>query len=159
MVAAMQYLDHHILYLAGSGDISKKTENLILKLNLQDKVIMLGKIPLEKLHGFTQQADLGLSLEEDAGLNYRFALPNKLFDYVQAEIPVLVSNLPEMKNLVTQYQIGEIIENHEPRHIAEKIKSILSDEQQIINWKSSCKKAALELNWEKEKHLISNLFD
>ena len=159
MIEAMQHLNNYVLYIAGTGDISQEIESLITKLNLQDKVKLLGRIPLEKLHGYTQQADLGLSLEEDAGLNYRFALPNKLFDYIQAEIPVLVSNLPEMKNLVTQHQLGEIIENHNPKHIATKIEAMLSDKEQLKIWRKNAKKAALELNWEKEKHVISDLFD
>ena len=117
------------------------------------------RIPLEKLNAYTQQADLGLSLEEDAGLNYRFALPNKLFDYIQAEIPVLVSNLPEMKNLVDHYQLGETIEKHEAKHIAKKINTMLNNPQQMDIWKKNTKKAALELNWEKEKHVIAALFD
>ena len=159
MIEAMLHLSNHVLYIAGTGDISQEIESLITKLNLQNKVKLLGRIPLEKLHGYTQQADLGLSLEEDAGLNYRFALPNKLFDYIHAEIPVLVSNLPEMKNLVTQYQLGEIIEHHNPKHIATKIEAMLSNKEQLKIWKKNAKKAALELNWEKEKHVISNLFD
>ncbi len=159
MVKAMQYLDNCILQIAGAGDILKQIEHLIVELGLQEKVNLLGRIPLEKLHSYTIQADLGLSLEEDAGLNYRFALPNKLFDYIQAEIPVLISNLPEMKTLVSQYQLGEKIESHDPKHIAEKISLMLNDEQQMRSWKKNAKKAALELNWEKEKHVISNLFD
>jgi glycosyltransferase involved in cell wall biosynthesis len=159
MVKSMQYVDNSVLHIIGAGDITKDITKLIIDLKLQDKVKMLGRIPLEKLHGYTQQADLGLSLEEDAGLNYRFALPNKLFDYIQAEIPVLVSNLPEMKNLVNQYQIGETIENHDPKHIAEKVKYMLANNEKIELWKSNCKKAALELNWDKEKKVISSILD
>jgi glycosyltransferase involved in cell wall biosynthesis len=158
MVESMLHLENTILYIVGSGDISKKIEALIIKLELQSKVIMLGSIPLENLHGYTLQADLGLSLEEDAGLNYRFALPNKLFDYVQAEIPVLVSNLPEMSSLVKEYQLGEIIDHHNSKHIAEKINLMLNNVSQIKTWKANAKKAALEFNWEKEQHVISNLF-
>jgi len=119
----------------------------------------MGEIPLEKLHGYTEQADLGLSLEEDKGLNYRFALPNKLFNYIQAGLPVLVSYLPEMKKLVNQYQIGETIENHNSQHIAEKINKMLNDKTQMKIWSDNSKQAALELNWEKEKHVIKALLD
>lgn len=158
MVKAMQHIDNSILYLLGTGDISEQIETLILKLNLTEKVKMLGAIPLEKLHGYTQQADLGLSLEEDKGLNYRFALPNKLFDYIHAGIPVLVANLPEMKKLVQDYQVGEIIETNEPKHIAKKINTMLLNQKKLDTWKTNAKKAALALNWEKEQHIIEKLF-
>ena len=58
---------------------------------------------------YTAQADLGISLEENLGLNYYYALPNKLFDYIQARIPVLVSDLPEMAAVVHSYGIGKVI--------------------------------------------------
>ena len=60
---------------------------------------------------YTIQADVGISLEEDLGLNYRFALPNKVFDYIQAGVPVLVSDLPEVRSLVDQYGVGMINNN------------------------------------------------
>jgi len=154
IVEAMKYIDNSILYIIGKGDLSKQIEQQIITLKLEEKVIMLGEIPLEKLHGYTQQADLGLSLEEDKGLNYRFSLPNKLFDYILAEVPVLVANLPEMKNLVQHYQVGEIIENHKPKHIAEKISSMLQNEPQIQIWKENTKKASVELNWERETEFL-----
>ena len=159
MVLSLLHLENAILYIAGAGDISDEIKKLIATNHLSQKVIMLGKIPLEKLHDYTVQADLGLSLEEDKGLNYRFALPNKLFDYIQAEIPVLVANLPEMEKLVRHYQVGEIIENHTPEHIASKIKSMLANEPQIAIWKVNCKKAAQELNWEKETQFLKGFLN
>ncbi|MBL4669918.1 MAG: group 1 glycosyl transferase, partial [Flavobacteriales bacterium] len=84
--------------------------------------------------------------------------PNKLFDYIHAEVPVLVANLPEMKNLVNQFHVGEVIENHNPKHIAEKINAMLQNDTQMQIWRDNTKKAALELNWEKEKHVIEHLF-
>ncbi len=158
MVNTMKYIDNANLYIIGYGDIFTEIEQLINQESLTDKVKLLGEIPLEKLQGYTQQADLGLSLEEDKGLNYRFSLPNKLFNYIHAGLPVLVSNLPEMKNLVTQYQLGEIIEKHDSKHIAEKIKTMLNDAEKMKTWSENSKKAALELNWEKEKQVIANLF-
>lgn len=159
MVLAMLYLENTILYIAGSGDIFQEIEQLIKTNNIADKVKLLGRIPLEKLHNYTEQADLGLSLEEDAGLNYRFALPNKLFDYILAEIPVLVVNLPEMEKLVKHYEVGEIIENHSPEHIAFKIKTMLSNNEQIAFWKANTKKATQELNWEKETQFLQDFLN
>lgn len=158
MAKAMSFMDNVQFYILGKGDISDEIASLIKSEKLEDKVKMLGEIPYEKLHCYTQQADLGLSLEEDKGLNYRYALPNKLFNYINNEVPVLVSNLPEMKNLVKHYQIGEIMETHNPEAIANKIKSILTNQSQLAVYKENCKKASLELNWDKEKQVISTLF-
>jgi len=85
-------------------------------------------------------------------------LPNKLFDYINAGVPVLVSKLPEMEKLVNEYEVGEIIESHDPKHIAEKINTMLQNEERITTWKENTKKAAIELNWEKESHVIKELF-
>jgi glycosyltransferase involved in cell wall biosynthesis len=159
MVLSMLHLENTILYIAGTGDISGGIKKLIETNHLSGKVIMLGRIPLEKLHNYTIQADLGLSLEEDKGLNYRFALPNKIFDYIQAETPVLVANLPEMESLVKQYQVGEVIENHNPEHIASKIKNMLANQGQITTWKANCKKAAQELNWENESAFLQDFLN
>jgi len=158
MVKAMHFLDNHVLYLIGKGDVSDKIAQLIRTEKLETKVKMLGEIPYEKLYGYTIQADLGLSLEEDKGLNYRFALPNKLFNYIHAGVPVLVSNLPEMENLVNQYQVGETIATHEPQQIAKKIEELLNNKTLLTSYQENCKKAAQELNWEKEKQVISTLF-
>jgi len=158
MVKAMKYLDNCMFYLIGKGDISEDIAQLIKTENLSEKVKMLGEIPYEKLHSYTVQADLGLSLEEDKGLNYRFALPNKLFNYIHAEVPVLVSNLPEMANLVNQYQVGEVSKTQDPQKLAEEIEAIFGNHLNYNLWKNNCKKAAMELNWETEKQVISTLF-
>jgi glycosyltransferase involved in cell wall biosynthesis len=109
------------------------------------------------LFEYTKHADLGISVEENKGLNYFYALPNKLFDYIQAEIPVLVSPFPEMKNIVNTYKIGDCIENHHPQHIAEKIKEMLTNEEQIPKWKKNLTFASKELCWELEEKKIFEL--
>ncbi len=158
MVKSMRYIDNAILYILGKGDVYNDIKSLISELHLEEKIKMLGEIPLEKLAGYTVQADLGLSLEEDMGLNYRFALPNKLFNYIQAGLPVLVSYLPEMKNLVQHYDVGKNIEKHDEKHIADMIKGMIEDDTRMATWRENSRKAAKELNWENEKHVIESLF-
>ena len=96
MIEAMTFLDNAIFLIIGSGDIEKNIHNLVKELNLEEKVTFIERIPPIELQKLTPLADLGLSIEENLGLNYKYALPNKLFDYIQAKIPVLVSNLDEI---------------------------------------------------------------
>ncbi|MBV5311908.1 MAG: glycosyltransferase [Prolixibacteraceae bacterium] len=157
-IRAMSYLEGTELWLAGDGDITKQLAQMVVELKLEDKVKFLGRLPIDRLHKTTRKADLGISLEEDLGLNYRFALPNKLFDYIQASVPVLVSNLPEMKRVVEHYQIGIIAETHQRRELAELMKVALFDLEKRLVWKQNLMKAATELCWENEEEILRQIY-
>lgn len=60
----------------------------------------------------TSSADFGVSLIEDSCLSYRYCLPNKLFEYLMAGLPVITSDLPEMKRLVESESIGLVAESN-----------------------------------------------
>ena len=145
MIEAMKYIKNAVFVIIGSGDIEKKLQDKTKKLGLNKKVIFVGQVPFSELHDYTVQADIGISIEKNIGLNYYYSLPNKLFDYINANIPVLVSELPETKKIVEKYQIGELINSHNPKHIAEKINSILNSPEKIYFYKKNLKKASKEL--------------
>ena len=157
-IRSMQYLDGAELWLAGDGDLTYQLKELVAELKVDDKVKFLGRLPLHQLHKVTLQADLGISLEEDLGLNYRFALPNKLFDYIQAGVPVLVSNLPEMRHIVEHYQIGIIAETHQRKELAQLMKTALFDQEKRLVWKQNLPRAAAELCWENEEKVLQDIY-
>lgn len=154
MIDCMAFLPNCILVIVGTGDIFKELKTLITAKNLGNQVKLLGQISPEKLHTFTPLADLGISLEEDLGLNYRFALPNKIFDYIQAEIPVLVSDLPEMKKIVSDYKVGEIVSNRTPKILAKQIEQILEK-----NFAVALKEAKKDLIWEHQAQELRAIFE
>ena len=157
-IRSMQYLDGVELWLAGDGDLTVQLKELVTELKLESKVKFLGRLPLSELSKVTRKADLGISLEEDLGLNYRFALPNKLFDYIQAGVPVLVSNLPEMRRIVDHYQIGMIADTHQRKDLAEIMKLALFDKEKVKLWKQNLPKAARELCWENEELILRQIY-
>jgi glycosyltransferase involved in cell wall biosynthesis len=87
---------------------------MVLEDGLSDRVRLLPRMPYERMMQYTRNADLGLSLDKDTNLNYRFSLPNKLFDYFRASIPVLVSDLPEVAGIVRKYEAGVVIAQVDP---------------------------------------------
>ena len=157
-ILSMKFIDGAKLIIAGDGDIKSQLESLVEKENLQDRIDFTGRLPIDELAKLTLQADLGLSIEEDLGLNYRFALPNKLFDYIQAHVPALVTNLPEMVSIVKQYKVGEITSTLEPKQLAEKIKEALFNFEKREIWEENLKVAAKELIWEKEEKVLEEIF-
>jgi glycosyltransferase involved in cell wall biosynthesis len=154
LVETMKFLEHHLLVIIGDGDIYSSLKDNISSKNLNSKVVLLGKIAPKILHELTPLADLGISLEEDLGLNYRFALPNKIFDYIQAEVPILVSNLPEMSAIVTTYNVGAIVKNSVPEILANQIKQVLKKD-----FTKELKAAKEKLTWENQENKLLVIFN
>lgn len=158
-VEALQYLDNVLLLIIGGGDVLPTLKDMVISLALENKVKFIPRQSPEKLAGYTSNADIGLTIDKDTNINYRFSLPNKLFDYIYAGVPVLATPLVELKNIIQHYQIGNFIENHDPKHIAATIKEMLQDEEQLKIYKENTRKAALELNWDQEKKTFIKIFE
>ena len=156
MIEAMDFINNAIFVIIGSGDIETELFQKTRDLKLQKKVKFIPRVSLEKLQKLTALADIGLSIEEDLGLNYRFALPNKVFDYIQAQVPILVSDLVEMKQIVEQYNVGETILDRTPLAIATQITAMLKKDKNYYTKQLS--KASNELIWEKEEKKIIEIF-
>lgn len=150
-VQAMQYVNDAVLLIIGNGDVVSVLKQMVFDLKLSTKVKFIEKVPFEKLVQYTHHADIGLTLDKDTNINYRYSLPNKLFDYLHAGVPVLASDLVEVKKIIDQYGVGACIENHSPQHIADKLNRILSDDTTLENWKKNTTIVANSLNWEQEE--------
>ena len=159
VIDAMQWLDDCVLMIIGTGDIEHILRRKVNEAGLQKKVIFMGRVPLDKLYAYTRLAWLGLSLEEDLGLNYRYALPNKLFDYIQAGVPVLVSELPEMAALVRSLNLGAIVESRDPQLFAAQIKAIAQNTKVYDEWKKNLASIASEFTWEKEESRLIKIYN
>ncbi len=156
MIETMNYLDDVLFVVVGNGDVLEDLKLQTTNQKLDKKVKFLGRITPDELHRLTPLADIGISLEEDLGLNYRYSLPNKLFDYIQARVPVLVSNLPETSLVVKEFNVGEIMLIRSPKIVANQIANMLKKGKNY--WKSSLEKAAEELVWENESVKLQNIF-
>lgn len=158
VIRAMTYINNVYFVVIGDGDVKNELVKLSRDLNVAGKVIFTGRIPFHQLAYLTKYAHIGISLEENLGLNYYYALPNKLFDYIRAHVPVLASPLPEIRNIVEKHTIGLTIEQHDAKHIAEKIDFMLTNENARREWKNNLKKIAPLFCWEKEKEKLLAIF-
>lgn len=156
-ILAMEFVEEAILLIIGSGDIISYLKGLAKERNLSEKVIFLPKMPYDQLMKYTSVAQIGLTLDKDTNINYRYSLPNKLFDYIHAGTPVLASNLVEIRKIIEKYGVGRIIEDHNPIHIAAMINLMLQN-----NYKEKLKenliKASNELNWENEEIILKEVY-
>ncbi len=159
LVDAMAYLDDCQLVIIGGGDVLPILREKVATNHWDDRVKFFPRMPYQQMMAITQLADLGFTLDKDTNLNYRFSLPNKLFDYIQAGVPIIASRLTEIERVITHYNIGTFIENHEPETIAETIKNALNDQKTLAQWKNNLIFAAQELCWENEEVCLLKIYE
>jgi glycosyltransferase involved in cell wall biosynthesis len=157
-VQMMPYLDDVLLLIIGSGDVIPDLKVMIQELHLDSKVKIIGKLPYLEMLQYTQIADLGLSLDKGTNLNYELSLPNKVFDYIQCSIPLMVSNRKVVAQIVQEAQIGVVFEEHHPKQMADLVKDALYDKERYQKWKTNLKLAAAKYNWENESQILKDIY-
>jgi len=153
-VLAMKDLPDHLLLVIGGGDAWPVLERMVRGLGLEERVRLLGKMPYERMMAFTRHAHVGLTLDKDSNLNYRFSLPNKLFDYLHAGVPVLATDLPEVAAIVRQYDCGLVIPSPDPAIIAVAIQRMTADVHQHEPMRQRAIFAARSLDGEREVEVL-----
>ncbi len=112
-------------------------------------------VPPEELHLYTAAADVGLSLIENVSLSYYYCLPNKLFEYLHAIVPAIVSDFPEMGEFVDRNGCGWKT-NVEPNAIRKLIDSLSSDE--IASKRQRCLQVRQEYQWQGEEERMLSVY-
>ncbi len=157
-VEAMAYMKDAVLLVIGGGDVISELKTIAERPEIKGKVIFKDRMPFEQLRRYTTVADIGLSLDKDTNINYRYSLPNKLFDYIHAGVPVLASPLVELRKIIETYDVGALISSHYPEAIAQSMQSMLSNTENLKLYQANCIKARLELCWDEEKKIAEALY-
>ena len=158
LIEAMALTEGVKLLVIGSGDAYEDIKLLAIQKGVLQKVKFLSRMPWEEMMSFTRSCDVGLSLDKDTCINQRYSLPNKLFDYISAGIPVIVSPLPEVSSVVTGYGCGLILGEVIPGDIAAKLMLLKSDASLLTSLKKRTAEAASGFTWEREKIIEQDLF-
>lgn len=152
--AALLLPDEYKIVVLGNGLLKNQLILQVQKLNLQTTVAFMEAVPLDALPKHTVAADLGINLLETFNLSKKLASPNKLFEYIHAEIPVVASNTIENKKVFDQFQIGSLCEN-KATDIAEKIQLVAAQKTTFVN---ALREAKKKYSWEmQEENLLKTV--
>lgn len=144
-----QDLSSHLVFL-GYGELKNyltETSKNYKNIHIHDAVSHAEVVSIAK------SADIGLCLIENISLSDYYCLPNKLFEYAFAEIPVLASNFPDMKDVINKFQLGKICELSE-NEIYTSIKEF-ENEKELIKIDSSL---LYELSWQAQESKLFRLY-
>lgn len=159
LVEAMPFLPETVfLLVVGAGDALPGMRERVAELGMEDRVRFTGRVTPEQLPAYTRCADIGVTFDRNVCLNHAYSLPNKLFEYIQAGIPLLVSDLPERRRIVETYQVGVVLEDLRPEAVAQAVNRLVSDSAFYEHCRQHCREAAQLLHWEKEEETLRRVY-
>ncbi|AYA41580.1 glycosyltransferase [Xenorhabdus nematophila] len=101
---------------------------------------------------YTSSADFGISFIENICLSYYYCMPNKLFEYAMAGLPVIASNMKEMSENILKYKFGTVIDDCSTKNINKAIESLNS--QDLTQLSLNAYNFAQLNSWEKQEYFM-----
>jgi glycosyltransferase involved in cell wall biosynthesis len=139
------------LAIVGGGGLRPALEILARESGCADRVHFLGEVDFRELVPLTREALAGLALIEPLSASYRFALPGKLFEYIQTGVPVIATALPEMRKIIEGYGVGVCLEDYGPVPLAAVMRRLAEDKAWSAGFAANLERAGRELCWEEEE--------
>lgn len=161
LIAAMADLPGVHLVFLGSSPFAGYQESLReygVTTGVAERVHFVPSVPLTDLLSHTADADVGVSLLQDSCENHRLALPNKVFEYLAAGVPVVVSDLPEVARLVSRHSVGWVVSANDSVAVATGLRHAIAERD---NGRMSvrARAAAASLGWSDEKRRLIAVYD
>ncbi|CAG5078076.1 D-inositol-3-phosphate glycosyltransferase [Parvicella tangerina] len=159
LIKSAQYLTEGVIVFMGWGNLENELKELTQTLKLEDRVIFTPGVPQNELLNNSKSADVGVIPYQFVGLNNYYTSPNKLFEYINANVPIAGSDFPELKRVIGKYNIGVTFDPESPESIAESLNEVLANDKLRTSYKANTKQAALDFRWENEEEKLLNIYN
>ncbi|UGY06977.1 glycosyltransferase family 4 protein [Bradyrhizobium quebecense] len=132
---------------------------LARRTGVEGRLVLAPPVPSKDVVAAARGADAGIWTLPALCRNFTFALPNKIFEYLAADLPVLVAHYPEAKRLVMENEVGLTFDPYDPRSIAESINRLVQDEQLRAAFVASTRKTLAMLDAKSEWQKVVSVYD
>jgi glycosyltransferase involved in cell wall biosynthesis len=160
LVRAMPHVaGAHLVLLGDEGEpgFAGTLVHLARAERVHERVHLVPGVPLDRLLEVTAEADVGVSLLQDSCENHRLALPNKVFEYLAAGVPVVVSDLPELRRLVGEHGVGWVVPPGDPHAVAAGLRAALAERGDAAR-RDAVARAAKTLSWARERRRLTSTY-
>jgi len=142
-----------VIVFMGFGALKEQIEGYAWD---HENIFFVPAVSYTEIPLYTGSADVGVNSVEPTCLSYKYSLPNKLFEYIQSEIPVLTNPLPDCAALVNEFQVGRVISSWDVNSINDVIDDMLKADLSI--YQDSLRAAKKILNWEVEEQVLLSAY-
>jgi len=146
LIAALAEMPDCVLVVMGRGE-DEYVESLRALAGAPDRMIVRSPVRPSEVVAASAGADVGVVLNRNVSLNNFLSLPNKIYEYLAAGLPIVTSNSPEMTQVVSDYDVGETCDPESPADIIRAIRAVLEDRERL---QANARRAAPEMTWERE---------
>ena len=143
----------------GGGRLDGSLRRIVEELQLEQRVRFIPTVALAELPSYTASADIGVQPIENTCLNHYTTDSNKLFEYVQAGLPVVASDLPEIRRVVREHDLGVLVPEGDSVALAAALRDLVGDEYKRRYFAAQSRKAASVLNWGSQEHELLALYE
>jgi len=143
----------------GGGRLDGSLRRIVEELQLERRVRFIPTVALAELPSYTASADIGVQPIENTCLNHYTTDSNKLFEYVQAGLPVAASDLPEIRRVVREHDLGVLVPEGDSVALAAALRELVGDEGKRRYYAAQSRKAASVLNWESQERELLALYE
>jgi glycosyltransferase involved in cell wall biosynthesis len=160
VIRCIKLLPECHLVLMGYGDDAYKKQLMTIahECGVADCFSFFGPVPSDQVTVYAAGADLGIAAIMNVCLSYYFCSPNKIFEYLQAGIPIIASDFPELRKIIHTYGIGATFNPEDPADIARAARQILDNPGEIDAMRRRLSKAALRHNWSIESKKLHKIY-
>ena len=160
IVEALQYLPEY--HLALVGPVNKPTVEEAAKtaeaLGVANRLHVVPPVPPGMIVSFISTGDISVVPIQNVCLSYYYCLPNKLLESAIARLPVVVSNLPELKRFVEISKSGVVMDETDPRDIARAIREAYENRDRLRPDAERLKRAEKIYGWASQKNKLAALY-
>ena len=140
---------------SGTEEFKNYLAAVAKKAGVEDRVAFFGPVSSGEVTAYAASADVGIAPIENVCLSYYFCAPNKVFEYIQSELPVVASNFPDMKRIVEGNDIGLTCDMSNPLEISRAVEQVLMDSPAYL--KNICE-IKDRYCWEKEALKLKQVY-
>lgn len=149
--------DTYFIFIGG-GRLDGPLRAIVQEAGVSDRVRFIPTVSLVDLPAFTASADIGVQPIENTCLNHFTTDSNKLFEYVQAGLPVIASDLPEIRRVVREHDLGLLVRPGDSAALVEAIKQLAGNKSLRFDYAERARKASSRLSWESQEHELLTLY-
>lgn len=147
-----------VLVILGNGALLRQLKSRVETRNLGTRVYFHPAVPQADLLRFTAAADAGVIPYQATCLNNYWCTPNKLFEFIAAGLPILASDLPELRAFVEGLGIGVVGDTRSSALFARLIDRFFEDVSGQVTWRENLLRVREEVSWEQEERKLLRIY-